>query len=157
MNRRGAETRSGRESNRRRLRHKEERMLPEYIRNYMFHGLAATPVVVDRLLKDTRPEDWDRRPDPERFTIREVVAHLADWEGVWLDRSRRIAEQDQPELQSYDEGQWAIDHGDANLDVGEQQAKFRAGREELISYLRGLPLEAWDRSGRREFGPISIG
>ena len=32
----------------------------------------------------------DRKPDPERFTIREVVAHMADWEGVWLERARRV-------------------------------------------------------------------
>src|SRR4051795_4045891 len=100
-------------------------MLPQYIRNYLIHGLNSTPDVIEYLLKDATPEDYDRRPDPERFTIREVVAHLADWEGVWLDRATKVVTEDKPALESYDEGQWAIDHQYSTLDVKEQLAKFR--------------------------------
>ena len=41
-------------------------MLPTGARGYLLHGLAATPVVVDRLLRDAVPKVYDRRPDPER-------------------------------------------------------------------------------------------
>ncbi len=44
-------------------------MIDQTLRQLMRHGLTATPVVLDRLLGGAKP-DWDRRPDPERFTLR---------------------------------------------------------------------------------------
>ncbi len=131
-------------------------MLAQYVRNYLIHGLSATPVVIEYLLRDATEADYDRRPDPERFTIREAVAHLADWEGVWLERATRIIEEHHPTLPGYDEGQWAIDHDYARLDVMEQLRKFQHGRARLAAYLSGLTPVQWEREGEREFGPISI-
>src|SRR5437879_4197786 len=61
-------------------------MLPVFARKYVLAGLTGSPDVLEALLKDVGPNDpaWDKRPDPERFTIREVLAHLADWEGIFL-------------------------------------------------------------------------
>src|SRR5689334_15273409 len=110
-------------------------MLPDQARGYLLHGLGATPVVVDRLLREATPDDYDRRPDPERFTLREVLAHLADWEPIWLERLRKLRTESQPALPSYDEGQLAIDHDYAHADVNEQQARFRDGRAALLRFL----------------------
>jgi hypothetical protein len=131
-------------------------MSADYVRSYLIHGLRATPQVVAHLLADAAPASYDRRPDPDRFTIREVVAHLADWEGVWLERATRIVNEENPSLPGYDEAQWAVDHHYAELDVAEQLEKFRAGRARLADFLAGLSAEQWERSGSREFGPITI-
>lgn len=131
-------------------------MSADYVRNYMIYGLRASPQVIAHLLADATPADYDRRPDPDRFTIREVVAHLADWEVVWLERATRILNEENPSLPSYDEGQWAIDHNYAALDVAEQLEKFHAGRARLADFLAGLTAVQWERAGAREFGPITI-
>ena len=120
-------------------------------------GLAGTPIVIDRLLSEAATQDYDRRPDPERFTIREVMGHLADWEGVWLERARRMATEDNPHLQGYDEGQWAIDHDYAHMEVSEQIERFRAGREQLNRFLNSLKPDDWQRPCRHdEWGPSNI-
>jgi hypothetical protein len=121
---------------------------PERTRHYTLHGLSATPLVLETLLHGITDAQADRRPDAERFTIREAVAHLADWEPI--ERIRLIAETNDPFLPGYDEGQWAIDHDYAHSVLAEQIARFRAGRESLTAYLRGLPPEAWERTGRHE-------
>jgi uncharacterized damage-inducible protein DinB len=132
-------------------------MLPDKARSYLLHGLSATPLVIDRLLKDATEAEFDRRPDPDRFTIREAMAHLADWEGVWMERISKMATEENPHLQGYDEGQWAIDNDYAHLDVHEQQARFREGRARLLAYLRDLPSDQWQRSGlHTEVGPVTI-
>ncbi len=41
-------------------------------RDYLPQGLAATPVVVERRMLAASPDRYDRRPDPERFTLREA-------------------------------------------------------------------------------------
>jgi uncharacterized damage-inducible protein DinB len=131
---------------------------PERVRNYRQQGLAATPVLLEHLLEGITDTELDRRPDPERFTLREAVAHVADWEGIWLERMRLIVAEEDPYLPGYDEGQWAVDHDYAHADLGEQLAKFRAGREVLTAFLADLPPEAYGRVGRHgEIGLLTLG
>ena len=40
----------------------------------------ATPSQLERRLRDVTPEDLIRRPAPEKWSIAEIVAHLADAE-----------------------------------------------------------------------------
>ena len=40
----------------------------------------ATPSQLDRRLRDVAPEELIRRPAPEKWSIAEIVAHLADAE-----------------------------------------------------------------------------
>jgi uncharacterized damage-inducible protein DinB len=132
-------------------------LLPEGARSYLLHGLEATPVLIERLLREATTADYDRRPDPERFTLREVMAHLPDWEPVWLERLQKIHAEDHPVLKGYDEGQWAIDHDYAHADVSDRQARFRNGRARLVKFLLELPPEAWEQTGQHsQWGPLSI-
>jgi uncharacterized damage-inducible protein DinB len=132
-------------------------MLAPKVRSYLMEGLAATPVVVADMLRRARPEDYDRRPFADRFTLREVLAHMADWEGVWLERLERMRDLDNPLLQGYDEGQWAIEHDYASADPMEQLVKLRDGRAKLLATLRALPGEGWERTGQHsEWGSVTI-
>ena len=132
-------------------------ILPDPARNYILQALEGTPVVVDRLLLAAREPDFDRRPDPERFTLREVIAHLADWDPVWLERIERMRLEENPELPSYDEGQWALDHDYAHAVITGQQERFRAGRRALVARLRSLTPEEWERTCRHaQWGDLSI-
>jgi uncharacterized damage-inducible protein DinB len=132
-------------------------MIPERVQHYARTGLEGAPVILERLLDGMTDPEADRRPDPERFTLREVIAHLADWEPIWHERLKAIAEQNDPFLPSYDEGQYAIDHDYAHSVLSEQLAKFRAGREALARYVASVSVEAWSRTGRHsEMGPITF-
>jgi uncharacterized damage-inducible protein DinB len=132
-------------------------MPPDPVRSYLLHGLAATPVVIDRLLRDAAPGDYDRRPDPERFTLREVLAHLADWEPIWLARLEKIRAEAQPALPSYDEGRPAIDRDYAHADPARQQARFCEGRARLLHFLEELAPDDWERTGRHsQWGDLSV-
>jgi hypothetical protein len=135
----------------------EKVIIPQAVVPYLLHGLKATPAVLETLLRGVTDAEADRRPDPERFTIREVTAHLADWEPVWLERMERMRSEESPLLQGYDEGQWAIDHNYAQADVAEQAALFRSGRERLIAFLESLDPDEWARTGRHtQWGTLRI-
>jgi uncharacterized damage-inducible protein DinB len=132
-------------------------MLPEGARNYLLHGLGATPIVLEKLLREATTADYDRRPDPERFTLREVVAHLADWEPIWLERLLMIQSEANPTLPSRDEGQLAIDHDYAHSNPAERLARFREGRARTVQHLQALPPEAWARTGQHtQWGPLAV-
>ncbi|HEX8833513.1 MAG TPA: DinB family protein [Abditibacteriaceae bacterium] len=75
-------------------------MLVEYpfTHNYLFVALRAAPDLFDYQLRELTALEADLRPDPERFTIREIMAHLADWEKIFHERMRRVCAEENPTL-----------------------------------------------------------
>lgn len=133
--------------------------LPQGVWDYVVSGLAATPATLAALLGDRPDTDpiWDLRPAPDRFTLREVVAHLADWEPIWAGRIARTVAEDRPELPGYDEGEMAIRNGYASLAPSASLDRFRAGREAFVGQLRALRPDDWARVGIRQgAGPTVV-
>ena len=62
--------------------------------------------VAEALLKIT-PEELDARPAPNRWTAREIVHHLADSEMTSAIRLRRLLAEDHPQIQGYDQEEFA--------------------------------------------------
>lgn len=117
--------------------------------DYVLNGLEAAPLVQKKLLSGFT--DWDAEIDPDRFTPREMVAHLADWESIWMDRVHRFVHEDHPFLPSIDEGQIAIDHRYTAQDPLANLERYASRRTELLTLLRGLDEDSWARTGHREY------
>ena len=128
-----------------------------YGRRYVFAGLEAGPLVLGELLDALSEAEADFKPDPDRFTIRQALAHLADWEPIFLDRMRRMRTEQNPLLPGYDEGQLAIDRKYHERDWKTEFERFRQGRAAVLAFLAGISDEAWQRTGiRDEIGPVTI-
>lgn len=102
-------------------------MINEVARHYALEGLTATPAILTHLIDPVTAEIWDRRVDPERFTLREVLAHLADWEPIWMERLERMHAEKEPLLPDLDEGERAKQKDYAHADVGNSLKRFRQG------------------------------
>ncbi|OGF54585.1 MAG: hypothetical protein A2Z21_06850 [Candidatus Fraserbacteria bacterium RBG_16_55_9] len=132
-------------------------MINEAVRKYILQGTAASPTVLAYLLKNAPKQVYDRRPDPERFTIREVVAHLADWESVWMERLSKVRDEDRPTLPDRDPDQMAKEHGYEHADVGASLRRFQEGRREVLKLLENLEPSEWSRIGHHTTrGTLSI-
>lgn len=131
---------------------------PDYAKKYLLTGLSATPDVFEALLERIGPADkvWNFTPDPQRFTLRAVVAHVTDWDGIFLERIIRTRDEDEPKIDDVDEGKVAIDNDYPNSDPIANLGRFRATREILIQTLRDLDPTHWNRVAHRHFGPITI-
>ena len=130
-------------------------MLPERIHTYLLIDLDSAPAVLAQLVAGVT--NWDRRPDPDRFTLREMVAHLADWDSVFLGRLTQTRDEENATLHGLDEGQVALDNDYAHADPHECLARYAAGRKQTVAFLRGLAPEQWGRNGTHtEVGPISM-
>ncbi len=132
-------------------------MLPDRIHSYLLLDLESAPETLTRLLAGvTDPAVWDRRPDPDRFTLREMAAHLADWEGVFLGRLTQTRDEENATLHGLDEGQVAVDNHYAHADPQECLTRYGAGRKEIVAFLRALSPAQWGRVGTHtEVGPLS--
>lgn len=132
-------------------------MLPERIKNYLMMSVTGAPDVFDALLAGLTEEEADRRPDKDRFTIREVVSHLADWEEIFLERLAQSFSQENPKLVDIDEGRLAIDRNYAHRDWHEQLVRYRRGREDVVSFFNSLASPQWDRAATHaKAGPITV-
>lgn len=122
-------------------------------------ALAGTVDVLGGLLGAVDAADpiWDGRPDPERFTLREVVAHLADYELIWYDRITRTANEDTPRLMPIDPGKLAIDNNYASIDPCVSLSAIYERRPALVRVLRKIPDENWQRPAQwGSLGPLTI-
>ncbi len=124
-------------------------MLIPLMRERLFTALEGTPKVLDALFGSLEPTSttWDFRPDPDRFTLREVVAHLADYDEIFQNRIRQTRDEDSPTFAPSNPGQLAIDSNYAASDVAQSLARLRDHREAFVKYLRGLSVDDWQRSG----------
>jgi hypothetical protein len=128
-----------------------------YFRAYLYSALEETPRIFRYVLGDMTEEQADARLDPDRFTLREAVAHLADWETVLLYRMRRIAEEELPVLPDIDEWDRGIEKRYSGTDWREQLDTLESRRTEMVAFLHEIPAEAWARRGiRPEIGEITL-
>ena len=126
-------------------------MLSPYSRTYITRGVAGTPGVLRHLLQglDSDAKVWDFRPNPERFTLREVLAHLADYDDVSRERFQRIINEDSPELPNWDEDEAVITGNYAAADPLATLARLAASRQQLGEFLAARAEEDWARTASR--------
>ena len=133
-------------------------MLLPLMHDRLRSALAGTPDVLDALLSPLGPDDprWDLRPDPARFTLREIVAHLADYEAVWRERLTRTRSEASPVLTPVDPSALAAEHDYAHSDPGASLARFRERRAALGVFLDGLGADDWQRPGQMGGRPLTL-
>lgn len=99
-----------------------------------------------------------RRPEkPGKWSVLQVVQHLADSDLVWAYRVRRILADDRPAISGYDQDLWAerLRYADARLEDALEQ--FAAVRRANLRLLRALSPGEWSRIGiHAERGEESI-
>lgn len=109
------------------------------MRYYILHGLEATPGMFRKLVSKLTPDQIDAPTAPDRFTPREIIAHLADWESILRDeRMARAVREPGCTIRAYDEVVRAEELGYRSMDVGQQLDKFAAERVRTIAFLQGL-------------------
>jgi hypothetical protein len=102
-------------------------------------------------------DEEDFTTAPGKWSIRQIVAHLADAELVFAHRFRQVIAEENPTLIAFDQNAWA-----SNLDYSRRKPKtsldtLRRLRAENHELLKDLPENAFARTGNHtERGPISL-
>lgn len=104
------------------------------------------PELLAMVLTGVFGEEEDFAAAPGKWSIRQIVAHLADAELVCAHRFRLVIAEDTPAIMAFDQNAWT-----ANLDYARRKPKqsletFRRLRAENYELLKGLPETAFDRA-----------
>jgi len=94
------------------------------------------------------PSDLRRPEKPGKWSVLDVICHLADSELVYGYRLRMIVAEDEPALVGYDQDRWAtrLHHDTADLDF--ELERLDLLRRSNLGFLRSLDSAEWDRVGR---------
>ena len=124
-----------------------KKLIEQYRRGY--------EVVADALLKITS-EELDVKPEPKKWSVREIVHHLADSEMIAAARLRYLLGQDRPTIQGYDQDEFARRlYYDRPHEVSLEL--FRIVRESTAEILDRLTPAEWVREGTHtEAGPYGV-
>ncbi|MHB8635381.1 MAG: DinB family protein [Fimbriimonadaceae bacterium] len=116
-----------------------------FVNPYIRNALRCNPIIIERLVGRLPVSAYDERPDPDRFTIREVVCHLADWEPFFLERLKGAVSTDNFQITAYDEGQLALDNDYAHQDVQDALRRYKTGRDAYVALVATLTDDSLDR------------
>jgi tRNA-binding protein len=109
--------------------------------------LASTASQLSGLIVGRSRAQLEFKPRPDRWSVIEILAHLADAEIVGAWRIRSILAANATTLQPYDQDRWAATFRYASADPFESLAVFRATRSSTLSLLRRVDPSLYDNHG----------
>jgi DinB superfamily len=126
-------------------------------RRILLDRYRAGITAIDDAATGITDEELDRQPpDPDEWTVRQILHHVADSESMAYIRLRRLIAEDDPLIQGYDEPEWARRlHYDRPIEPS--LAVLRAIRAASLQLLEALEPSEWTRTGTHtESGTYSV-
>jgi uncharacterized damage-inducible protein DinB len=109
-----------------------------------------TPKKLQQLIKPLSKQQLARRPEPGKWSIVEILAHLADTELVGGWRMRLILGSNGVSIQPFDQDVWAETLGYSRRDPKVSLETFRVLREANLAMLKSLPKNLWGNYGMHQ-------
>ena len=103
--------------------------------------IAVTAATLHSVKAGLSSEQLNRSPAPGKWSIREIICHLADCEMVFAFRIRQTLAEPHHVVQPFDQDIWAKPYAAYTLDAA--LAAFTAVRDWNLALLRSLPPEAF--------------
>ena len=118
---------------------------------------AATAKKLAGLIKGVPTSKLRQRPAPDKWSVGEILAHLADAEIVGGFRMRLILGAPGTAIAAFDQDAWVTSGHYAKRDPRQSVEQFRAVREANLALLKSLTPEQWKHYGMHaERGQESI-
>lgn len=112
---------------------------------------------LQKAIKGLTPSQLKWRSQPAKWSIAEIIAHLADAEIVASWRMRSIIGENGVTIQPFDQDAWASAFEYQNRDARQSLELFRTLRENNLAMLKEISRETWDNYGMHlERGKESI-
>jgi len=109
-----------------------------------------------RLLRGLGDRDADYRYADGKWSIKEVVGHVADVERIFVYRALCFARGETAALPGFDENEYVARAKFSGRPLTEMAAEFRQVRAATVAFFGGLDAEELGRRGTANNHPISV-
>ena len=110
----------------------------------------STPQKIERAIKGLTRKQMMTRPTPEKWSIGEILAHLAEAELTAGFRLRLILSANGTVIQAFDQDVWAKNSDYAHQDPQQSLEMFRVMREANLRLLKSIPKKMWGYFGMHQ-------
>ncbi|MBI4467790.1 MAG: DinB family protein [Acidobacteria bacterium] len=118
---------------------------------------SQTPRRIAQTIQGLTTAQLKKRPAPGKWSISEVLHHLADCEIVYGVRTRLMLAERRPSLTPFDQDAWAVNLAYAKGDPKLAFQAFEAARRQNVANLRRISPAAWERTGlHAEYGNLKV-
>jgi uncharacterized damage-inducible protein DinB len=102
-------------------------------------------------------EQLSATPVPGKWSTRQVVCHLADYEPIFADRMKRVIAEDEPPISSSNHQAFANRLAYDQRDVDEELTIIQVIRSQMSRILRSLEPKDFQRNGHHSTrGPMTL-
>ena len=118
---------------------------------------VAGPQILHAAVKGMKDSHLDAVPVPGKWSTRQVICHLADFEPVYVDRMKRVIAQEKPTLFGGDPDLFAARLAYGARQVDEELSLIEACRLHMARILRTVAPADFQRQGiHSESGPLTL-
>lgn len=124
----------------------------------LIDAYEAAPARLRTACEGLTREELTARPGPGKWSILEIVVHIADSDAISIDRMKRMLSEDNPTLLYADETAYVELLHTHEQDLEDALTLLEVGRRQWARVLRKLPDEAFARIGQHNRrGTVSVG
>ena len=126
--------------------------IPELIAEY-----EQGPGKLRELIAGMTPAQIDAAPVAGKWSTRQVICHLADFEPVYAERMKHVIAEDKPSFPGGFHQQFAERLAYDQRDIDVELNLIELTRKQMCPILRSLPTEAFERVGVHSIdGPMTL-
>jgi len=115
------------------------------------------PKLLREAIAGMTSEQIDAAPVPGKWSTRQVICHIADFEPVYADRMKRVIAEENPTMFGGEPDLFAARLAYAARDIEGELQLIEATRRHTAGILRTLAPEAFQRTGNHSAdGPITL-
>jgi len=121
-------------------------------------ALEHAPEIIVPLVREVPPTLLKRRPAPGKWSVHEHACHLAAAHRLYSARLDQFIAEPAPIITPYDPGRDDADDRLLRMDLDESLERFVSDRRALVTRLRRLTPDEWDRTAEHgEYSHYSVG
>ena len=124
----------------------------------LYKELESSTEMIRAVLAGITQEESQVKPDPESWSILEVICHLYDLEREdFREHLDFILHRQDQEYHAIDPQAWITERNYNQQDFAEMQEKFFAERRKSLDWLPGIADADWDTTYTSEYGSVRAG
>jgi hypothetical protein len=119
-------------------------------------ALEAQRLVMAQLLGARSEREGNFRYAPEKWSVKEVIGHIADSERIFAYRALRFARGDSTPLSGFEQDDYVKSGRFGERTLADLAAEFAEVRAATIALFSGLDSPAWQRRGVANKTEVSV-